>query len=152
MTSRTLVALRRLVTAAEQVQPAVAARGGMSRSEIKALELLSRGPLGPAELARHLDVSTAASSGIVDRLVGHGHARRTPHPSDGRRQVVEITDSGRVDSMALLAPMLDRLEALDAGLDEAEREVVARYLDGAADALMAVVRPVRPPEASSEEG
>ncbi len=142
-TSPTLLALRRLIAAAELVQPSVAQQAGLSRSEVRTLELLSRAPLGPAEIARRLDVSTAASSGIVDRLVSHGHAVRTPHPSDRRRLVVEITDSGRTDTLVLLAPMLERLDRLDATLDEHDREVVTRFLDGCVEALLAVV----PPEA-----
>jgi DNA-binding MarR family transcriptional regulator len=107
--------------------------------------MLARGPLGPAEIARRLDVSTAASSGIVDRLVAHGHAVRTPHPSDRRRLVVEITDRGRVDTVRLLTPMLERLEELDAELDEHDREVVARFLEGSVEALLAVVPPEERP-------
>jgi DNA-binding MarR family transcriptional regulator len=153
--SPTLLALRRLISAAELVQPAVAQQAGLTRSEVRTLELLSRGPLGPAEIARRLDVSTAASSGIVDRLVGHGHAVRTPHPSDRRRQVVEITESGRSDTLALLAPMLDRLDRLDAELDEHEREMVARYLEGCVEALLSVVpaahRPAHRPSQSPLE-
>jgi DNA-binding MarR family transcriptional regulator len=141
--SPVLVALRRLIAAAQLVQPAVAHEGGLTTSEVRTLEMLSRGPLGPAEIARRLDVSTAASSGIVDRLVAHGHAVRTPHPSDRRRLVVEITDSGMVDTMRILAPMLERLERLDAGLDEDDREVVTRFLDGCVEALLAVVPPER---------
>ena len=144
-TSPALVALRRLVAVAELVQPAVAQQAGLTRSEVRTLEMLSRGPLGPAEIARRLDVSTAASSGIVDRLVAHGHAVRTPHPSDRRRLVVEITDRGRVDTMRLLAPMLERLEQLDAGLDDHDRAVVARFLEGSVEALLAVVPPEERP-------
>ena len=127
------------------VQPAVAQRAGLSTSEVRTLEMLSRRPLGPAEIARRLDVSTAASSGIVDRLVAHGHAARTPHPSDRRRLVVEITESGMADTVAHLEPMLAALERLDAGLDEHDRAVVARFLEGAVEALLAVVPPERRP-------
>ena len=151
-TSPTLLALRRLIAAAELVQPAVARQAGLTRTEVRTLEMLSRAPLGPAEIARRLEVSTAASSGIVDRLVSHGHAVRTPHPSDGRRQVVEITDSGRTDTLMLLAPMLDRLEQLDGALDEHDREVVTRFLDGCVEALLAVVPPDQRPHPEALRG
>lgn len=141
MSSATAFALRRLVAAAELVRPAVAQQARLTPSEVRTLDLLSEGPLGPAEIARRLDVSTAASSGIVDRLVAHGHAVRTPHPSDRRRQVVRITDSGRRDTTRLLVPMLQRLAELDASLDEHDRDVVTRYLEEAAEALLAVVPP-----------
>lgn len=151
-TSETLLALRRLIAAAELVQPAVARQAGLTRSEVRTLEMLARAPLGPAEIARRLEVTTAASSGIVDRLVSHGHAVRTPHPSDKRRQVVEITDSGRVDTLLLLAPMLERLEELDASLDDHDREVVTRFLDGCVEALLAVVPPGERPHPDALRG
>ena len=151
-TSPTLLALRRLLGVAELVQPAVAQRAGLSRSEVRTLEMLSREPLGPAEIARRLDVSTAASTGIVDRLVAHGHAVRTPHPSDRRRLVVEITDTGRSDTLALLAPMLERLEQLDAGLSAHDREVVTRFLEETAEALLAVVPPEQRPHPGAMPG
>ena len=72
---------------------------------------------------------------MVDRLVAHGHAERRPHGGDGRRTEVVITDSGRQEVFALLAPMFTALAALDRSLDEHDREVVDRYLHGAIAAL-----------------
>ncbi len=150
--SPTLRALRRLIAVAELVQPAVAQQAGLTRTEVRTLEMLSQEALGPAEIARRLDVSTAASTGIVDRLVSHGHAVRSPHPSDRRRQVVEITDSGRGDTLALLAPMLERLAELDAELSDHDREVVTRFLEGSAEALLAVVPPEQRPHPGAVPG
>ena len=56
-----------------------------------------------------------------------------------------ITESGRADTLALLAPMLDRLDALDATLDEHDREVVTRFLEGCVEALLSVVPPEQRP-------
>lgn len=95
-----------------------------------ALEHLSREPAGPAELARLLEVSTAASTGVVDRLAAKGHVTRNPHPADRRRTVVELTDDGRAEVLSHLAPMLGHLAALDSDLDEHDRAVVHRFLRG----------------------
>ena len=105
------------------------------------LDHLSRAPLGPAEVARLLGVSTAASTGIVDRLVDRGHAERKPHPEDRRRIEVHLTDSGRSEILEQLRPMFAGLAGLDAAFDEDELAVVERYLRGAIDALRAVIHP-----------
>ena len=79
--------------------------------------------MGPVELAKVLGVTSAASSGVVDRL-GRGHAERRPHPGDGRRTEVVITDSGRAEVMTLMTPMFRGLAEIDTALSDRDREVV----------------------------
>ena len=59
-----------------RVRPSVARRAGLSQSELVALEHRSRAPVGPGQLARLLGVTTAASTGVVDRLVSTEGTRR----------------------------------------------------------------------------
>ena len=118
---------------------AVARRAQVSPSELHALRHLAMGPMGPAELARVIGVTTAASSGVVDRLVANGHAERRPHPADGRRTEVHLTDAGRAEAIGHLAPMFAVLARLDGSLTEDERAAVDRYLDGAIAALRAIL-------------
>ena len=136
--SRTLDALQELVDVAGQVPHDVARAAGLSTSELHSLRHLMSTPMGPVELARALGVTSAASSGVVDRLVARGHAERRQHPDDGRRTQVLITDSGRAEVFARLAPMFAALAALDRGLDDDDREVVEHYLRGATAAMRAL--------------
>ncbi len=135
----TLQALRELLSLSETVAPTIARRAGMSHSELRTLELLVREPYGPAELARELGVTTAASSGIIDRLVERGHVVRQAHSTDGRRTVVVMTESGREELLAHLLPMFRALGELDAELDDHERDIVERYLRGAMAAIRQVL-------------
>ena len=137
--TRSLVALREMVSAAARMRHVVARRAGLSDTELATLDHLSREPLGPAEVARRLDVSTAASTGIVDRLAARGHVERRPHPADRRRTEVHITASGRAEVVAHLVPMFRRLDDLDRSFTEEERAVVERYLAGAAEAFERVI-------------
>ncbi|MGO4361479.1 MarR family winged helix-turn-helix transcriptional regulator [Terrabacter sp. 2TAF16] len=134
-TSGTLTALQELVEVSETVPAVVARKAGLSTSELHSLRHLMRGPIGPVDLAKVLGVTSAASSGVVDRLVGHGHAERRSHPGDGRRTEVVITDSGRAEVLARMTPMFESLAALDATLSEGDRDVVERYLRGATAAM-----------------
>ena len=139
--SVSLTALRSATEAAARVRPSVARQAGLGRSELMALEHLSRGSVGPGELARLLEVTTAASTGVVDRLVARGHATRVARPDDRRRTDVALTDSGRAEVIARMMPMFTALQELDDSFDDHERAVVARYLDGARAAFETVAGP-----------
>jgi DNA-binding MarR family transcriptional regulator len=131
----TLDALDELIRAASSLEPAVARRAGLSTSELQALRYLVDGSRGPVELSHLLGVTSAASSGVVDRLAARGHVRRRPHPADGRRTQVEITGSGRQALDSLLEPMQARLADVDESLGEDERAAVGRYLTRVTEVL-----------------
>ena len=133
--SPTLAALQELIDVAEAAPGVVARQAGLSTSELHSLRHLAASPMGPVELAKHLGVTSAASSGVVDRLVSRGHAERRPHPEDKRRTEVVITPSGRAEVLSRLAPMFAALAGLDQDLTEEEQAVVERYLRGAIDAM-----------------
>lgn len=130
-----LQALRTFLEVGIKVAPAVARRAHLGQSEFDALGMLMEAPRGPVELAHDLGVTSAASSGIVDRLEARGHVVRRPHPSDRRRTEVVITDSARREVLGHMMPMFDALARLDQQLTDAEREVVTRYLEGATEAV-----------------
>lgn len=133
--SPTLATLRRLLTTSGQVAPALARRTGLSHTELSALEHIMEEPVGPSELAQRVGVTTAAASGIVDRLVARGHAERRPHPTDRRRTAVVCTASGRAEMMGHLMPMFLELARVDANLTPDERAAVQRFLTAAERAV-----------------
>ena len=137
--SGTLVALRELLTTGARVNHVVARRAGISDTELVTLEHLSREQIGPAEVARRLEVSTAAATGIVDRLVSRGHVERRPHTADRRRTELVLTDSGRGEVVGHLLPMFVALDRLDREFGEGERATIERYLRGAIAAFEQVL-------------
>lgn len=136
-----LEALSDLIATSARLNHVIARRAGLSETELLALQHLSRDEIGPAEVARRLQVTTAAATGIVDRLVGRGHVERQQHPGDRRRTALVITDSGRREVRDHLVPMFIALDRLDRGLEEGEREVVARYLRSVTTAFERVIEP-----------
>lgn len=130
-----LRALREAIERGGRLRHVLARRAGLSESDLVAMEHLMRGPHGPGELARILDVTTAASTGLVDRLVQRGHVRRRPHELDRRRTQVEVTPSGREEVLAQLLPMFRELDQLDRSFSAEERAVVERYLLGVIEAF-----------------
>lgn len=144
--SPTLETLRSLLEAAVRIRHVVASRAELSELELATLERLSHGPIGPAALARQLDVSGAAATGIVDRLSRRGHVERVPDPDDRRRTQLHISNAATVEVQRHLGPMFLGLARLDAGFSPEERQVVERYLRGALDALAAVMDAPSGPE------
>lgn len=130
--------LRELVEAGVRLRHHVARTAGLGESELVTLQHLSAAPLGPAEVARRLGVSTAASTGIVDRLAARGHVERRPHDHDRRRTEVHLTESGRTELVAHLRPMFVGLRELEEAFTPEELAVVQRYLTGATAAFEAV--------------
>lgn len=88
-------ALRTLILAAEHYRQAVAVETGLDIRQTQAISYLhSRGSMGQSELAAALGLNTGSVTSLVDRLEAHAIARRVPHPTDRRRFVVELTDTG----------------------------------------------------------
>lgn len=141
-----LMAVRSVIDVGGRLTRVTARRAGLGETELVALQHLAEEALGPAELARRLVVSTAAATGVVDRLVQRGHVERQAHDGDRRRVAVRVTSSGYADLRARLAGTFDALLAWDDEFDDAERAVVARYLDGVVEVLEeAAQREVQPP-------
>lgn len=88
-----------LVGAASRAQQRLADAlrdAGISPSGFAVLRLLdAQAPREPVDLAAVLGVSRPTMTGLLDTLERRGLARRAPHPSDGRRVHVTLTDAGR---------------------------------------------------------
>jgi DNA-binding MarR family transcriptional regulator len=90
------------------------------------------------ELARHLGVGLAATTGIVDRLVSQDLITRTEDPDDRRVRRIELTAEGaalvsrlRDAGLERMRRLLDRLD--DASLADLERALLALAAAAAED-------------------
>lgn len=131
--------LRRLIVVAERYRQAVSDSVGLGTTESQAMSSLAlHGERGQSELARDLQLTSSASTALVDRLERQGVAERMPHPRDRRRSIVRLTDRGKHimnESRACLAHALCRLDpALLAGFSEG-LVLVADDLDAVATAV-----------------
>lgn len=72
----------------------VGAASDLSLRQYGALYMIRNGAISPTELSRLWQVTPAVITGIVDRLVRRGLARREPDPSDRRRLCLALTDVG----------------------------------------------------------
>ncbi|MBC7403717.1 MAG: winged helix-turn-helix transcriptional regulator, partial [Microbacteriaceae bacterium] len=82
----------------------------------------------PTDLARHLGISTAAATVMVDRLTAVGHVHREPHAHDRRKVVVVPTPASVQAAFETLAPMFSGVAQLTAQLSESDHAVVTHFL------------------------
>lgn len=92
-------------------------------------------PLGPVELGHRLGIRSASATILVDRLEAAGHLRRTPDPDDGRRIILQTSESARQELRAALTPLLASIEAIASRLDEEQTEVVLAFLQDVTEAI-----------------
>src|SRR5947209_16796897 len=61
-------------------------------THLAALSTLKRnGPMSPGELAAHERVQPPSMTRVVVALEGMGLVTRTPHPTDGRQVIIDLT-------------------------------------------------------------
>lgn len=69
---------------------------GLSMPQFSILmQLHHRGGCGVSDISERFDISNAAASQLVDKLVHSGYLERTEDPSDRRAKVLNLTNKGR---------------------------------------------------------
>ena len=100
-----------------------------ARFEVLALLEFSRsGALPLGKVGARLQVHPTSVTSAVDRLEAQGFVRRTPHPSDGRATLAELTDGGRTAVRDATAA-LNREVFADLGLDDGELRTLFTLLE-----------------------
>lgn len=113
---------------------------GMNESDLVALRFLLREQragriVRPVDIARMLDISTASTTSLIDRLERGGHARREAHPTDRRAGVVTPTVSSDDEVRETLGAMHRRMLGFVDELSDKERAVITRFLAGMTSAI-----------------
>src|SRR5260370_26929507 len=127
--------LRALDRSLDLLDEGVAESFGIKRSDLRAMELVSRdGGLTAGLLATGLGVTTGAVTGLIDRMERMGYFRRQDDPDDRRKVVVVLTPRAQLrerraferlgreteqmlssygtDDLALIADFLRRVRAI----------------------------------------
>ncbi|EAR25629.1 tyrosine recombinase [marine actinobacterium PHSC20C1] len=122
--------LRDILDTSEEFEQHVGRTLSVNARDLEAMEhLIMHGPLAPTELSRRLNISTAAVTAVIDRLIGVGHVSRVQHPTD-RRSVVVVPNPRSVETaMATLMPMIMGIDRVLDEFDDSEKQVIERYLD-----------------------
>ena len=104
--ARVLADMRAFDASLDLLDASVAGALGISRSDLRAMELVSRhGHLTCGELATQLRLTTGSVTTLVDRMERLGYLRRRNHPADRRKVVVELTAKGRERERRVYGPL-----------------------------------------------
>ncbi len=118
----TTLAVRALISASQDLTVRMARRMGVNVSDMTAILWLNEhGPVGGAELARRLGISTAATTVLVDRLERAGHVERVRDTVDRRRVTLTETAEARAAALRAWLPAIQEIDEVSRSLSESER-------------------------------
>ncbi len=102
---------------------------GVTSAEWTVLIQTGRGGMTPVALADHMGIDRAAVTRVIDQLETKTLVRRTPHPTDRRSTVLELTAGGA-----------DLLPQLVAASNETNESFLHFLPPAEAEALLALIR------------
>lgn len=70
------------------------ARSGLPPHQVRALRVLSDGPMRPGQVAERLRITPRSATEVIDALATEGLVSRAPDPTDRRATLVTLTDRG----------------------------------------------------------
>ena len=92
-------------------------------------------PLTMAELRQCMDVSPAAITYLVDRMIDAGHIRRESDPADRRKALLRFEDRGMELAEAFHAPLAAHFRTVLADLPDHDLEAAHRVFTALIDAM-----------------
>jgi DNA-binding MarR family transcriptional regulator len=107
----------------------------LTENEVLAIQYLAlAGELTPGQLASQLQLSSGGTTGLIQRLERAGHVARGPNSRDKRSAIVRLTPKIATWATEAWQSYVADIDALAADLSRGEREIVRRFLEGAAQA------------------
>jgi DNA-binding MarR family transcriptional regulator len=137
---RVLLSVRAMGDAMDRMHSGMKDDMDMNATDVAALRLLiireQQGrSVSPHDIARHLRISTASTTKLLDRLETSGHLERRAHPTDRRGRVVVLTDESRAAFFRIFGVRLRAMREMALRYDESELAVVGRFLDDLSEAM-----------------
>lgn len=122
---------------------------GMTDNELAILRFLlrersSEHDVMPSEISRHLGISSASTTALIDRLERADMVERISHPTDRRSILVAATEKAERAIALTHEAFQKRLVDLTEALGSDERRDVITYLTALADAADATASEVSP--------
>ena len=113
---------------------------GLTTARVHLLWVLQHaGPSTQRDLARLCDVTPRNITGLVDGLEESGHVRRTPHPTDRRAVLVELTASATETMTRMQQEHTELNDMLLAAVAPSDRAALERGIAAIASHLETLV-------------
>jgi DNA-binding MarR family transcriptional regulator len=114
----------------ERVDELAAARLGISSTDFRCLEVISRGEVVTAgRLASEAGLTTGAVTALVDRLERAGYVERRDDPRDRRRVLIAPTRRAMQRVWPLFAGIVAASTAVLEGFSAEQLQTIAAFLD-----------------------
>ncbi|GAA3325656.1 MarR family winged helix-turn-helix transcriptional regulator [Paeniglutamicibacter sulfureus] len=128
------------------LEHAVCRHLGINETDFQALQhLMLDRPMTPGELAGKLNISSAATTALIDRMSDRGYVSRAAHPTDRRSIRVHPSTRAVNLTMTALRPLFNDAELGIQELDPDEQRAVVRYLEGILTAMHTQIDTLAPP-------
>lgn len=128
-----LVAVRAFSDAMDRMHSGMKGDMDMNATDLAALRMMvvresEDTPVSPHDVARHLRISTASTTKLLDRMEQAGHLERRPHPHDRRARVVVLTDVSRREFYRHFGERMRQMRSVADRYTDDELRVVARFV------------------------
>jgi DNA-binding MarR family transcriptional regulator len=112
---------------------AAGGRNDMHRTDLNALSVIMRHTaknqiVTPGVLRKELNLSSPATTALIDRLHTSGHVVRERQGTDRRQVQLRMTPKAYRDGAAMFRPLARQMEAAMAGFTPEELDVATRFL------------------------
>ena len=109
-------------------------RNDMHRTDLNALAAVMRHAANgdvvtPGTLRKELNLSSPATTALIDRLCGSGHLVRVREGQDRRQVQLRMTEKAYRDGSAMFTPLARHMGMAMAGFTAQELETAARFMD-----------------------
>jgi DNA-binding MarR family transcriptional regulator len=121
---------RELATSTVLFHHAVAARLGLSATDLKCLDLLRANqiPLTASNLVRLTGLTGGAITGVIDRLEAAGFAERVRDSADRRRWELRPKLDRQAEITSLFAPLTEAITGLCSDYSDDQLELLTEFL------------------------
>ncbi|UKA54141.1 MarR family transcriptional regulator [Arthrobacter sp. FW305-BF8] len=109
-------------------------RNDMHRTDLNALAAIMRHAANgdvatPGTLRKELNLSSPATTALIDRLCGSGHLVRVREGQDRRQVQLRMTEKAYRDGSAMFLPLARHMGQAMAGFNAQELETATRFMD-----------------------
>ncbi|WP_442544541.1 MarR family winged helix-turn-helix transcriptional regulator [Arthrobacter sp. KN11-1C] len=141
--------LQQFTVETERYVEAVSNRHHLHRTDLSALAAMVAAAregktMTPGALGAALNLSSPATTALVDRLDRAGHLARRRSEKDRRQVHLEMTDSARATGSELFSPLAGAIAPVIDALSPEELRAVMNFMQGVIEATMTARNGVAP--------
>ena len=129
-----VAACRRLYASIDRLDTKAANTVGVSRNDLRCLNMLAEAPTKPSKIAAELGLTTGSVTTLLDRLEKANLATRERDPADRRGIIVHPTTYLFETLGPIYAGVAKEIERIAAGYLPEERKAAVKHLNDASSA------------------